>query len=112
MHRFLLARFGCVCCDCYAVAVVRFDRGRCDTAVHLRRAVRYGYSIVDILIICGRRDCVCRHRKGDFGFGLVIDGYAFNRPARKLLARFGCGCRYRNAVAVVCGRLVRRTARD
>ena len=161
-----LARFGGGCRYRNAVAVVCFDRGRCDTAVHLRRAARYGYGIVDIfqnsgyidvvsrhgdrkrrfgeiqsrkivhsldvptikplaydlicrksdlfaelcrLFVCravfeskqvclvavigGRRNCVCRHCKCDFGFGLVVHGYAFNRPARELLARCGRVCR-------------------
>ena len=56
------------------------------------RAARYGYSIVDKVIICRCRNFGCRHRKGDFGFGLVVHGYAFNRPARELLARFGRVC--------------------
>ena len=78
----------------------------------MRRAARYFYLVAFKIVISGRRDCVCRHGKGNFCLGLVVYSYAFQRPARKSLARFGCGCRYRNAVAVVRGRLVRRAAID
>ena len=78
----------------------------------VRRAVCYRYSVIDIVKFRRDGNVVCRHFEGNFGFGLVAHRYALNRPACKLLARIGCVCRYRNAVAVVCGRLVRRTAID
>ena len=83
--RKLLARFGRVCRDCDGVTVMRGRLIRC--------AAHDCYGIVNKVVIGGRGDCVCRHCKGDFGFGLVVHGYAFNRPTRELLARCGCVCR-------------------
>ena len=59
----------------------------------VRRAVFESKQVCLVAVIGGRGDCVCRHCKGDFGFGLVIHGYAFNRPTRELLARFRRVCR-------------------
>ena len=100
-----------MCLNFYIIAVMCSVCGEWVTIVHLRPATRYFYFVAFKIVISGRRDFVCRHCKGDFCLGLVVHGYAFNRPARKPLARFGCVCCDCYAVAVVCGRLVCRAAR-
>ena len=57
------------------------------------RAVFQSELVQNVAVIRGRRNCVCRHCKGDFCLGLVVDAHAVYCPARKLLARFGRVCR-------------------